>query len=187
MDDRTCIEEDCSTEQSARGLCNAHYSARRRNGTPMPPKLDIAARPGIHSLSSIDRETRTATCSVCGPVTGVRFRNPRKGRGNKPGCPVKHPGAGWSDGYRFGKSRRPDGKGYSISVADLERIRAKQRGRCAICQRSETQVGAKLQVDHCHDTGRVRGLLCPPCNWGIGRLRDDPERVWRAFAYLTTA
>jgi len=59
-----------------------------------------------------------------------------------------------------------------------------QRGRCAICKRTEAQIGQRLFVDHCHKTGRVRGLLCRTCNSGLGFFRDDSDLMWQAFAYL---
>lgn len=59
---------------------------------------------------------------------------------------------------------------------------ASSDGRCAICGRA----GA-LVVDHDHDTGAIRGLLCRNCNTGLGQFGDDPERLRRAAAYLTAA
>lgn len=44
--------------------------------------------------------------------------------------------------------------------------------------------GSKLVVDHCHETGKVRALLCSPCNKGIGHLRDSVEIVIKAASYL---
>jgi hypothetical protein len=41
----------------------------------------------------------------------------------------------------------------------------------------------RLHVDHCHDTGMVRGLLCPHCNTSLGKLNDDPVLIWRLAAY----
>jgi len=41
-----------------------------------------------------------------------------------------------------------------------------------------------VHVDHCHETGRVRGVLCFNCNSAIGKLGDDPDAVRRAAAYL---
>jgi hypothetical protein len=58
-----------------------------------------------------------------------------------------------------------------------------QRSACRICNRHEPD-HFKLHVDHCHDTGRVRGLLCGPCNQGIGLLRHSPDRLRLAVAYL---
>ncbi|MGW1805885.1 endonuclease VII domain-containing protein [Streptomyces sp. NPDC002078] len=56
---------------------------------------------------------------------------------------------------------------------------ASQRGLCAICLAAPA-----VHVDHCHNTGRVRGVLCFNCNSGLGLLRDDPDAVRRAAAYL---
>ena len=61
-----------------------------------------------------------------------------------------------------------------------------QQSSCRICGRHEPD-HFKLHVDHCHDTGRVRGLLCGPCNQGIGLLRHSSERLRLAISYLGSA
>lgn len=75
-----------------------------------------------------------------------------------------------------------------MSDADYERMFAAQGGVCAICKQPETYTRdgkpRALCVDHCHETGRVRGLLCAKCNSGIALLGDSAERVRRAVAYL---
>lgn len=74
-------------------------------------------------------------------------------------------------------------KVYGISLADYDVMLAQQGGACAICKIS----GAKLCVDHCHATGKVRGLLCAKCNSALGFCNDDPNHFLAAIAYLQAA
>lgn len=61
----------------------------------------------------------------------------------------------------------------------------KQRGRCAICRKPETSQRYKtLTVDHCHSTGKIRGLLCSNCNRGLGLFREKVRVLRRAANYL---
>ncbi len=64
-----------------------------------------------------------------------------------------------------------------------------RQGRvCAICSRPEKQlrrgVLKRLAVDHCHTTGKIRGLLCAACNVTLGKFGDDPVLLDVAAAYL---
>jgi hypothetical protein len=69
---------------------------------------------------------------------------------------------------------------YGLTPEEQEEFFARN---CEIC--GGRGVGREeLHVDHCHETGKVRGALCGPCNRGIGSLGDDPERVRAALAYL---
>jgi len=72
---------------------------------------------------------------------------------------------------------------YGITVERYNRLFFRQNGRCLLCRALPTD-GISLHVDHDHATGRVRGLLCFRCNNAIGDLRDDPELLERAAAYL---
>lgn len=63
----------------------------------------------------------------------------------------------------------------------------KQEGRCAICSRHESEFNRRLAVDHCHATGAIRGLLCSPCNRGLGLFRDNQERLIKAAQYIKTS
>lgn len=76
-------------------------------------------------------------------------------------------------------------KKYGIEVSDFEGMMAMQKGRCAICGFEETD-SPKLfpVVDHCHKTGRVRGILCMSCNQGLGKFKDDVDLLMTAAAYL---
>ncbi|MER6995932.1 endonuclease VII domain-containing protein [Streptomyces sp. NPDC000410] len=68
---------------------------------------------------------------------------------------------------------------YGISEAERDEMISSQMGICSIC----LAVPA-VHVDHCHETGRVRGVLCFNCNSAIGKLGDDPDTLRRAAAYL---
>lgn len=71
---------------------------------------------------------------------------------------------------------------YGITLACYEVMIQEQGGCCAICR--EPSISESLAVDHCHRTGRIRGLLCRACNAGIGMLGDDARRVESALRYL---
>lgn len=60
---------------------------------------------------------------------------------------------------------------YGITLEEYEKMFAEQDGKCAICK-GVCPTGRNLAVDHDHDTGKVRGLLCSRCNQGIGQLRN---------------
>ncbi|WP_370268428.1 endonuclease VII domain-containing protein [Streptomyces sp. V4I8] len=68
---------------------------------------------------------------------------------------------------------------YGITLVERDEMIAAQKGLCAICLTAPA-----VHVDHCHETGRVRGVLCFNCNSGLGLLRDDPEAMNRAADYL---
>lgn len=65
---------------------------------------------------------------------------------------------------------------------DYDELVAKQDGKCAVCGTGPGKF--RLAVDHCHATGKVRGLLCVTCNLAAGYLRDNPELVRRLADYL---
>lgn len=74
---------------------------------------------------------------------------------------------------------------YGITADDYANLLASQGGRCAICGATEPGGrGNRLHVDHCHNSKRVRGLLCAGCNTGLGQMKDDPARLRRAADYL---
>ena len=72
---------------------------------------------------------------------------------------------------------------YGITLEQFNEILARQDGCCAICGTDDPGWG-KWHVDHCHETGIVRGLLCHPCNTGMGMLRDSKSLLRKAIAYL---
>ena len=133
-----------------------------------------------HQLSALNLVEKTAICSFCGPVK-IRVRP----KGDSPRCfnalreeesnyfkknPDRSIGRRWKD------------HGVNFTVEEYRDLFEKQSGLCAICKKSSK---INLAVDHCHETGRVRGLLCTRCNLGLGCFSDDPEQLKIAISYLS--
>ncbi len=59
-----------------------------------------------------------------------------------------------------------------------------QNGKCGGCHKHQTVLKQKLAVDHCHATGKVRGLLCPDCNLTLGKFEDKPQLLRNLATYL---
>jgi len=90
-------------------------------------------------------------------------------------------------------------RAFGITLEQFSALAAEQGGVCAICgeppvivnyrqsRRQGRQTQPRLVVDHDHITGKIRGLLCTPCNRGIGFLKDDPSIVRFALKYLEEA
>ena len=79
-------------------------------------------------------------------------------------------------------------KSYGITYDDYNKMFIEQNGCCAICDTHITDINHKhkkhLCIDHNHETGKVRGLLCDSCNRGIGLLKDNYKILIKAANYL---
>ena len=74
---------------------------------------------------------------------------------------------------------------YGITPEEYDQMLIKQKGTCSACP--ATEAGGKhnvFVVDHCHRTGKVRGLLCKDCNIVLGIMQDDPSRFANLITYL---
>lgn len=185
---KLCLIENCVREAKSRGLCFGHYSTHRTKGT-----LDDVALPSQneskHSISEVDPVTKLGSCSVCGGNSPVALKNKdstvwrclTKRRADDRERHKTNPKKSWMV-YRFGD-------GDKIPAAEAkdarDRFYVEQEGRCAVCKRTEDEVGSTLHLDHCHATGKLRGLLCADCNRGLGSFRDSPENLIAASEYLT--
>ena len=74
-------------------------------------------------------------------------------------------------------------RGIQCTDNQYDRLRQHQNFRCNICGEHESDTGS-LHIDHCHVSGRIRGLLCGKCNRGVGLLGDDVESVERALNHI---
>ena len=177
----TCLIEECDAPRASRGLCPSCYQKIRRQGRLA--EYPATASTARHSLSDVDVDARTATCSVCGP-TRVRIRKTRKThecmtvRRRTKTNPIQS--------RRSWLKRK-----YGLTPEKYDDILLSQNSACAICHTKDSGSRA-WHVDHDHSCcpGRnscgkcVRGLLCNLCNTGLGYFRDNPKSMERAIAYL---
>ena len=77
---------------------------------------------------------------------------------------------------------------YGITVEQFEQMMERQQGCCAICgdppDPNGVKAASRLHIDHDHNSGQVRELLCNHCNRGVGAFRDDPDIMRKAIAYI---
>lgn len=72
-------------------------------------------------------------------------------------------------------------KKYGMTKEVFDQLMEMQKGLCAIC---DSDISEKSSIDHCHTTLEVRGLLCQPCNLGLGHFKDNVPALYRAIEYL---
>lgn len=95
----------------------------------------------------------------------------------------------------YQKCRKSNLKKYNLTIEEYDSLLQKQNGVCAICgkppedscKKSKYSDDIKLHIDHDHETGRVRGLLCTKCNFGIGSFSDDIDLMLDAVYYVHNA
>jgi hypothetical protein len=73
---------------------------------------------------------------------------------------------------------------YSVSEIDFNKILKNQSYTCIICSKELTS-GNKTHLDHCHKTGKIRGILCNSCNLGLGLFKDSIQSLTKAIEYLS--
>lgn len=163
---RACEFSGCNRPHSAKGYCNTHYQQQRRGRELVPIKDRV---PATH------RNTRgQKRCAEC---RTYQFEDEFRVRSRKPD--------GLHSRCRRCERSRQLQRLYGIDIDTYETLLAQQGGVCAICGTDENGSGRVLAVDHDHDTGEVRGILCENCNFGIGSLQDDPQLLARAIEYLS--
>lgn len=134
------------------------------------------------------------TCTACGitkPVSEFAVR-----KTHRPGKPVSQC---TKCKVEYNKTRRVQNKErvyeierkskmkqtYGLSIEDYDRMLEKQGGGCAICGTTVPSERTRyFTVDHCHTTGKIRGLLCTKCNRGLGLFNDHIQRIQDAAEYL---
>jgi len=75
---------------------------------------------------------------------------------------------------------------YGLSIEEFNEMKYMQGNSCKICKTHENNLKRKLFVDHCHETEKVRGLLCQSCNTMIGNAKDNILVLQSAINYLSS-
>jgi len=109
------------------------------------------------------RDGLTAYCKVC------FLEKNEKWHGNNPEESLKS--------RRATKRKRE----FGITHDDMQKMLDDQENKCKIC---ETGVDFGSAVDHCHKTGKIRGILCRKCNLGLGAFKDNIDFIEKAIKYL---
>lgn len=121
-------------------------------------------------------------CKKCNIAMVLKGRNPEKHKKSNKNWASRHP-----DRIRDLNLRMC----YGITLIQYNEILASQNGMCAVCNATDSGPSRKgsskmepLYVDHCHQTGKIRGLLCRKHNTGLGYFSDDISILQRIIDYL---
>lgn len=178
--------------------CKACDAAR--HATLHPPKPRKQPDEAAERARYEERWAQPKRCTKCGEIKDrSEFHKSRDGNHGpilKPRCKVcsTEQALQWfhdnKERNKENKHRWSLAKNYGLTPEDYLAMLESQGGACAICGEAETKehgrTGTKfrLAVDHCHETGRIRGLLCQVCNRVIGLFQDDTDRHQKAINYL---
>ena len=74
-----------------------------------------------------------------------------------------------------------------LTIDEYDKMLENQQGKCAICGGGREKQKYSFSVDHCHATGKIRGILCSNCNAGLGFFKDNPQSLTNALTYLISS
>ncbi len=210
MSDRGCTHPGCERERTSRLHCTAHHRQWKKHGETFEigdhKRRGALIKAAWDALSDEERAERLAPMqtSIQGKPRSAQHRQ-RLSESIR---------AAWSDGYDLtermcrgcGDPFIPNSGNHFYCTGECQDVRKviarhgltnrqyldileAQGGVCALCKQKGRGFGATrsrygLVIDHCHDTQKVRGLLCPDCNTALGRFGDDANRLRAAADYI---
>lgn len=134
-------------------------------------------------MRALEKNLAHKACGHCKEIKAVNefYRSNRNSGCYESWC-KKCKAATWNKKNYFGKYW----PGLSVEQAQVKynELYTAQDGCCAICDKHQSELQKALAVDHCHDAGHVRGLLCQECNLALGKLKDSIESLEKAITYL---
>lgn len=120
-------------------------------------------------------------CSKCRVIKSKEFFKPYDWKLTSPYCAICRKTHSTKD---YHKNRSHLKTRFGITIEEYNLMFLQQNNCCAICYKESKS--KRLAVDHCHITGKIRGLLCSKCNQGIGLFYENIESLKRAILYLET-
>lgn len=140
------------------------------------------------SLDQFGKDSSTK-CGLRGQCRSCRANESKKWQKANPGK-VNIASAKWYKKNPLKAKNRSLMREYGISIDTYNNMLLQQNYQCAICKQSETAIDSKtnqprsLAVDHCHETGKVRSLLCTGCNAAIGFIKENANTALLIAEYL---
>jgi hypothetical protein len=185
-------EKACAICKVVQPLENFAQNNRRPDGRGSyckPCAREKYHRPWVEQRRSVDRPTEgEQKCRKCGEVKPYSefYWEADKGRYRYrcKACHLVQSKRRWE--RTGGRNQRVNSLKHKFGLTEEQyfELLAEQGGGCAICGRTPEELGKTLPVDHCHTNGHVRGILCSPCNTGIGMFGDNVVRLQAAIEYL---
>jgi hypothetical protein len=200
-----CSIDGCGSPRLARGLCTKHYQRRYRTGSVDIPERsmcrcgmrwarypdlsgEMVCRPCLRGerLASEDERREPGACLQCGEeFAGERRYSEESGRGIFCSRACKEMYRRQSGRVAAASRKHYYRSKYGLTIAQVEAMRD---GGCSVCGTSQSEGRwGNLHIDHDHATGRVRGVLCNECNFGLGKFKDSPALLRAAAEYLERA
>jgi hypothetical protein len=140
-------------------------------------------------MAKTTQTTGTKTCTTCGitkDITEFYFRggesSPFSRKSKCKSCEIKR----LQSNYNPDRQKNNDLKRlYGITLNEYSQMLAEQNNQCAVCHTTDPGgKHGKFMVDHCHTTGKVRGLLCKRCNIALGEVGDSINTLQTMIEYL---
>lgn len=145
-------------------------------------KLQCSKCQEIKSLDEFYSKNGKKTQSHC--KTCCRTQAKEWKANNKERC--RETNKKWNSNNYSKKRYRDLKQKYGITPEHYDEMYLQQGCKCKICETHQDQLSRKLSIDHCHKTGKVRGLLCTYCNSLLGNCKDRVDLLEKAKLYLTS-
>jgi hypothetical protein len=202
---KTCGRKGCGRPVKARDLCASDYAAALRKGEiqrirsyrrPAPKDGQVWCtsckqyRPEADFRWNQPRNNWDRSCRECKNVAYRRWYD-GDAKDQKPDTPADVERRArraaymreWSSRNRDKVRLKATLRSWGLTEEQYFGLFERQDHRCAVC-RTPQRPDRALAIDHCHETGRIRGLCCQDCNLGMGQFADDPDLLEAAARYL---